>query len=50
LPESPERNRRELEFQRALQPLLVATEGRAAVVVRSLCERIEELDRATGLC
>lgn len=47
LPESQERNRRELEFQRALQPLLVATEDQGAVVVRSLHQRIEELDRAT---
>jgi predicted ATPase len=50
LPESQERNRCELEFQRALQPLLVATEGQAAAVVRSLRQRIQELDRTTALC
>jgi len=48
LPESDERNRRELEFQQALQTPLVATETEGADVVRSVRQRIEELDRATG--
>jgi predicted ATPase len=48
LPESEERNRRELEFQQALQPPLVATETEDADIVQSVRQRIEELDRATG--
>ncbi len=47
LPESPERNRRELEFQLALQTLLIATEGQGADGVRLLRQRIQELGRAT---
>jgi len=48
LPENEERNRRELEFQQALQTPLVATETESADAVRSVRQRIEELDRATG--
>ncbi len=48
LPESQERNRRELEFQQALQTPLVAIETEGADSVRSVRLRIEELDRANG--
>jgi predicted ATPase len=48
LPESEERNRRELEFQQALQTPLVATETNDADIVRSVRNRIKELDRAIG--
>ena len=48
LPESEERNRRELEFQQALQTPLVATETNDADSVRSVRNRIKELDRAIG--
>jgi len=48
LPESEERNRRELEFQQALQTPLVAVETNDADIVRSVRNRIKELDRAIG--
>jgi class 3 adenylate cyclase len=48
LPESEERNRRELEFQQALQTPLAATETESADVVRSVRRRIEELERTAG--
>jgi class 3 adenylate cyclase len=48
LPESEQRNRRELEFQLALQTPLIAIEGENAEAVRSLRLRILELDQGTG--
>jgi class 3 adenylate cyclase len=48
LPEGEQRDRRELAFRRALQASLIATEGEDADTVRSVRQRIEMLDRATG--
>ena len=48
LPESEERDRRELEFQMALGMPLVATEGYGTDVVMSVYERVQELGRTPG--
>lgn len=48
LPESKERDRRELDFQLVLGMPLVATEGYETDLVRSVYERVQELGRRVG--
>jgi len=48
LPESPERDRRELELQMALEVPLAAAEGPAANVVGSVRQRVRELSERLG--
>jgi class 3 adenylate cyclase len=48
LPESPERDRRELELQMALEVPLAAAEGPAANVVGSVRQRVRELSQRLG--
>ena len=48
LPESQERDRRELELQMALGMSLVATEGYGTDAVSTVYERVQELGRRLG--
>jgi predicted ATPase len=48
LPESEERDRRELEFQMALGMPLVATRGYGSDLVMSVYQRVQELSRSLG--